>query len=113
MSKSKFFESDQVRGDLENIFSVYQEIANKTSQLSSMSADQRLNHIAECKALIDKQLTFYTRLSLASFEDPEASDMKQRINALCNAFGYRDLPHCMDSMQETLDKAAQREIDRP
>lgn len=110
---SKFFQSEQVRGDLENIFNVYQEIANKTTQLSSMSADQRLNHIAECKGLIDKQLTFYTRLSLAAHDDPEASDMKQRINALCNAFGYRDLSHCMTAMQETLDAAAQREIDRP
>lgn len=109
---SQFFESDQVKNDLHGIFTVYQEVADKTSKLPQMSKDDKLNHIEECKQLIDKQKTFYARLCLASHDDPEASDMKQRINALCNAFGYRDLYHCMESMVETLDKAAQQEIDR-
>lgn len=108
---SQFFKSEQVQTDLHSIFETYQEIANKTSQLPKMSAEEKLQHIEECKGLIDKQKTFYTRLALAAHDDPEAADMKTRINALCNAFGYRDLSECMQAMIETLDKAAHQEVD--
>ena len=109
---SQFFKSEQVQTDLQSIFETYQEIANKTSQLPGMSKNEKLKHIGECKGLIDKQKTFYTRLTLASYDDSEAADMKTRINALANAFGYRDLGECMDAMVETLEKAAQQEVDR-
>ena len=52
------------------------------------------------------------RLCLASTAgDKEAADMKMRINALSQAFGYTDLSACMDAMIVTLDKAAEKELD--
>ncbi|AHB80852.1 hypothetical protein S-MbCM100_002 [Synechococcus phage S-MbCM100] len=107
-----FFQSEQVQENLQDIFRTYQEIASVTSRLPTMNLDEKLEHIDECKNLIDKQRTFYFRLSLASTTDEEASDMKTRINALSQAFGYRDLGECMDAMLETLEKAAQSEIDK-
>ena len=104
-----FFKSEQVQQDLQSIFSYYQEIASDTSRLGIMDRDEKLGHIQDCKNLIDKQKTFYTRLCLASSEDPEASDMKERINALTNAFGYDDLIECMNAMVATLEAAAMRE----
>ena len=104
-----FFKSEQVQHDLQSIFSYYQEIASDTSRLGIMDREEKLGHIQDCKNLIDKQKTFYTRLCLASSEDPEASDMKQRINALTNAFGYDDLIECMNAMVATLEAAAMRE----
>ena len=77
-----FFKSEQVQDDLQDIFSTYQEISAETSRLGTMDKDEKLEHIEECKGLIDKQRTFYFRLSLAAPDDPEASDMKTRINAL-------------------------------
>tara|TARA_B100000035_G_scaffold92549_1_gene78232 strand:+ start:1206 stop:1541 length:336 start_codon:yes stop_codon:yes gene_type:complete len=109
---SQFFKSDQVQTDLNNIFQTYQEISNKTSQLATMNKQEKLDHIEDCKMLIDKQKTFYTRLSLAASSDSEAADMKTRINALSQAFGYRDLAECMEAMVQTLEKAAQQEVDR-
>ena len=106
-----FFKSEQVQENLQDIFDTYQQIASMTSQLGSMNKQEKLNHIEDCKTLIDKQKTFYTRLCLASYEDAEAADMKTRINALSNAFGYRDLSECMDAMVATLEQAAQREVD--
>lgn len=106
-----FFKSEQVQTNLQDIFETYQEVASMTSQLGKMDREERLEHIQDCKVLIDKQKTFYGRLCLASAEDPEASDMKTRINALSQAFGYRDLGECMDAMFETLEQAAQREVD--
>ena len=104
-----FFKSKQVQHDLQSIFSYYQEIASDTSRLGIMDREEKLGHIQDCKNLIDKQKTFYTRLCLASSEDPEASDMKERINALTNAFGYDDLIECMNAMVATLEAAAMRE----
>ena len=104
-----FFKSEKVQQDLQSIFSYYQEIASDTSRLGIMDREEKLGHIQDCKNLIDKQKTFYTRLCLASSEDPEASDMKERINALTNAFGYDDLIECMNAMVATLEAAAMRE----
>ena len=107
-----FFKSEQVQKNMQDIFDTYQEVASMTSQLSTMSKEEKLDHIERCKHLIDKQKTFYGRLCLASYDDPEAADMKTRINALSNAFGYQTLIECMDAMVETLEKAAQQELDR-
>ncbi|AIX17437.1 hypothetical protein Syn7803C76_217 [Synechococcus phage ACG-2014b] len=106
-----FFKSEQVQENLQDIFNTYQEVASMTSQLGKMNTKEKLSHIEDCKVLIDKQKTFYGRLCLASSEDPEAADMKTRINALSQAFGYLDLAECMDAMVETLEQAAQREVD--
>ena len=105
-----FFQSDQVQAELQTIFDTYQYVAHKTSQLGTMKRSDRLEHIDDCKVLIDKQRTFYTRLSLSAAEDPEAADMKERINALTNAFGYKDMFECLDAMIDTLEKAARNEI---
>ena len=108
---SKFFNSEQVQDNLQDIFNTYQEVAAMTAQLSTMNLQDRLDHIEDCKDLIDKQKTFYGRLCLAASEDSEAADMKARINALSNAFGYKDLAECMDAMISTLDATAQRGVD--
>ena len=108
---SKFFNSDQVQNNLQDIFNTYQEVAAMTAQLSTMSRQERLDHIEDCKNLIDKQKTFYGRLCLAASEDREAADMKSRINALSNAFGYKDLLECMDAMIKTLETTALRGVD--
>ena len=108
---SNFFNSEQVQSNLQDIFDTYQEVASMTAQLSTMSREERLDHIEDCKNLIDKQKTFYGRLCLAASEDREAADMKSRINALSNAFGYKDLAECMDAMIQTLDVTARRGVD--
>ena len=104
-----FFQSEQVQNNLQDIFDTYQQISSMTTMLPSMSKQEKLDHIESCKGLIDKQKTFYGRLCLAATEDTEAADMKIRINALSNAFGYKDLAECMDAMVMTLEQAASRE----
>ena len=105
---SNFFKSEQVQDDLQAIFSTYQQISAETSRLGTMDREEKLEHIEDCKGLIDKQKTFYFRLTLAAKDDPEAADMKERINALSNAFGFKDLMDCMDCMIKTLEDAAKR-----
>ena len=42
---SKFFNSDQVQNNLQDIFNTYQEVAAMTAKLSTMSREERLEHI--------------------------------------------------------------------
>ena len=106
-----FFQSEQVQENLNDIFSTYQKISALTSAVPHMSVEDRLDHIDACKGLIEKQKTFYFRLQLASKEDPEAADMKERISALTQAFGFKDLNDCMEQMITTLEQAAKKELD--
>ena len=39
--------------------------------------------------------------------------MKERITALTQAFGFKDLNECMDQMITTLEQAAKKELDNP
>ena len=105
MTNGTFFKSEQVQENLNDIFNTYHEIASVTNQLPSMSMEERVEHIDRCKVLIDKQKTFFFRLCLAAKDDAEAADMKMRINALSQAFGYADLAACMDAMIATLDNS--------
>ena len=106
-----FFNSNQVQENLQSIFHTYQEIASKTSRLSTMNKEERMKHIEECKGLIDKQKNFYFRLQLAAKEDKEAEAMKNQINNLSQAFGYKSLMDCMDAMIVTLDNAQNSQLD--
>jgi|TARA_B100002019_G_scaffold70081_1_gene60303 hypothetical protein len=106
-----FFDSEQVQENLQDIFNTYQKLSYMTSKLPSMDSDQKLQHIDHCKSLIEKQKNFYTRLTLASYDDPSAAEMKTRINSLSNAFGYSHLGECLDAMVRTLEQAAKKEVD--
>ena len=108
-----FFKSEQVQENLNDIFNTSQSISALTSAVPHMNTEDKLNHIDSCKELIEKQKTFYFRLQLASKEDPEAADMKERITALTQAFGFIDLNECMDQMITTLEQAAKKELDNP
>ena len=112
MTEDTFFKSEQVQENLHDIFNTYQEIAAVTAALPKMNKEEKIAHIDKCKGLIDKQKTFYGRLSLAAGEDAEAADMKTRIDALSQAFGYQTLADCMDAMITTLNKAWEQEQSR-
>ena len=112
MTQTTFFESEQVQENLNDIFNTYHEIASVTNQLHRMSKEERDEHIDKCKVLIDKQKNFYTRLTLASKEDAEAADMRTRIDALSQAFGYASLIDCMEAMLDTLGRAQKSQSER-
>ena len=108
-----FFSHEQVQQNLQDIFSTYQEVAIQTGRLGFMSKEQKIEHIEQCEGLIEKQKVFYTRLCLAAQTDDEAADMKTRVNAMCEAFGFKDLADCMDNMVKTLADAKEKELDKP
>ena len=106
-----FFQSEQVQGNLQDIFNTYQQLSYMTSRLPGMNKEEKKDHIEKCKTLIEKQRNFYTRLCLASSTDEEAAEMKTRIDALSHAFGYSHLAECLEAMVRTLEQAAKKEVD--
>jgi len=101
-----FFKSEVVQENLQEIFQTYQEISSSQYWLPRMSQEERVAHIERTKELIDKQKLFYFRLTLAANDgDKEAAEMKDRIQQLVQTFGYKDLPHCLESLLETLERA--------
>lgn len=101
-----FFKSEIVQENLQEIFQTYQEISSSQYWLPRMSLEERVDHIERTKGLIAKQKLFYFRLTLAANEgDTEAAEMKDRIQQLVQTFGYKDLPQCLESLVETLERA--------
>ena len=113
MSDSTFFNSENVQNSINDIFKTYQRLSYMQNKLASMDTEQRLEHIENTKGLVEKQKLFYTRLALAAMEDQEASDLKVRINAMSQAFGYRDLGDCFDHMIKHLDDAKEKVTNPP
>ena len=113
MSDSPFFNSENVQNSINDIFKTYQKLSFMQSRLATMDTEQRVQHIENTKALVEKQKLFYTRLALAAMEDQEASDLKTRINAMSQAFGYRDLGDCFDHMIKHLDNAKNQVTNPP
>ena len=106
-----FFNSQIVRDDLEKIFQTYQHIAKMSASLPEMDHHSRIAHINETKRLVEKQKLFYTRLCLASNEDSEALQMRERIDVLTQAFGYANLNECVEGMLTILNDAMKKEIE--
>ena len=44
---SKFFNSEQVQDNLQDIFNTYQEVASMTSQLGRINKQEKLDHIED------------------------------------------------------------------
>lgn len=106
-----FFKSEIVQQDLEEIFQTYQFIAHMSANLPDMDHHDRIQHINDTKALVEKQKLFYTRLCLAASEDVEALQMRERIDALTQAFGYANLNECVEGMLTILNDAMKKELE--
>lgn len=72
-----FFDSDQVKKELDVITSLQQKVYENIVNFSSMGDDEKIEHINLLDSLLEKQKILYTRLSLS--EDPEAKALKRQI----------------------------------
>ncbi len=78
---SSFFQSDLVRGDIQEMAALQQYCFRCATNLALLDKERKLEYFEALRKLIDKQKIFYTRLSLS--DDPEAKmvieNMKQSI----------------------------------
>ena len=96
---SKFFESEIVREELEEIGKLQQEIYGNVISFPTMSRQDQLEHVDKLTDLLDKQKIMYARLSLS--DDPEAIEL---LNAMKSSFYMMGFPADM-SMKNFFSEA--------
>tara|TARA_A200000159_G_scaffold156193_2_gene170842 strand:- start:2319 stop:2660 length:342 start_codon:yes stop_codon:yes gene_type:complete len=72
-----FFDSDQVKRELDVIAELQQKVYENIVRFASMDDDEKIEHINLLDSLLEKQKILYTRLSLS--DDPEARELKRQI----------------------------------
>ena len=113
---SNFFTSEMVRGELQEITDLQMYCVRASSMLPALSPERLLEYYDVLMTLIDKQKTFYARLSLS--DDPEAKEMANLMRDMTIMLGanpnesiysmFDDLVSRVQEMkQQLLDKLAQ------
>jgi len=101
---SKFFESDKVRQEMEEITCLQKELYDVIIKFPSMSPEAKVLHIDTVKELLERQQIMWTRLSLS--DDPEAKRMKDYITSHSKTLGFgdTDMNTIFSNMKRTLDQ---------
>ena len=103
----KFFESETVRSEMQDITELQRELYKVIAQFPQMSDESKLHHIETVKELLEKQQVMWTRLSLS--DDSQAKQMKKNLENGSKelGFGDADLGTIFKNMRTTLDAMQQ------
>ena len=101
---SGFFESEIVREAVKEMEQLQQKIIEDTFKAPIMSREQKREHVELMRTFLEKQKNLYFRLSLS--DDPEALEMKQRIQDAAEFLGFdgNNVNDLFSEMEETLDR---------
>ena len=101
---TKFFESDQVKREMEEITCLQKELYDVILKFPMMSAEAKVEHIDTVMELLERQQIMWTRLSLS--DDKEAKKMKDYIvsHAKELGFGEADMSTIFSNMKNTLEQ---------
>ncbi len=107
-----FFKSEVVRAEIAEISDLQEDVYKNVFKFSTMSKEEKLNHVKILERLLEKQKVLYTRLSLS--DDPEAVVMKQRISESASMMGlpinvdmnviFNNMSRMLEVMREQIDK---------
>lgn len=107
-----FFKSEVVRAEMAEISELQEDVYKNVFKFSTMSKEEKLNHVKILERLLEKQKVLYTRLSLS--DDPEAVVMKERISESATMMGlppnvdmnviFNNMSRMLDIMKEQIDK---------
>jgi len=108
-----FFKSDIVQSEMKEISELQEEIYKKIFSMSSMTKEDKLEHIEMLEQLLKKQQVLYTRLSLS--DDPEAKQMKENIMISARQLGFPEdvdlgyvfsnMTNIIENMKKSLDRS--------
>ena len=102
---SDFFNSEIIQNELKEITKLQQSVYVTMLEFSSMSHDERIEHIEMLSVLLEKQKIMYARLSLS--DDPQALSMKKNLEKSVELMGFpsgTDISLLFDSMAKTIEK---------
>ena len=101
---SKFFDSDLIQEELEEINELQRFIYGSILSFGSMTREDKLEHIEKMTLLLEKQRIMYTRLSLS--DDPQAIEMKENLKKSVAIMGFSsdtDINVLFNSMSKTIE----------
>ena len=110
---SKFFDSEIIQEELEDINELQKILYGNVMQFSTMERDEKVEHIDLLTELLEKQKIMYARLSLS--DDPEAVKMKDHLQKTIPLLGFpkgTDMNLLFDGMRKTISKLKEN-IDKP
>jgi hypothetical protein len=99
----EFFKSDIIQEELTEINEIQEKIYGSLLAFSTMSREEKLEHIDLLTNLLEKQRVMYTRLSLS--DDPQAIEMKENLRKSVSLMGFpaeTDMQILFDSMNKTI-----------
>jgi len=111
---SSFFSSELVREEMNNITKLQEEVYGNVFAFSSMTREDKLEHVEKLYTLLDKQRVLYTRLSLS--DDPEAKRMKDQISQTAVTMGFPkdvDITYVFSNMTKAINQMKKVILDNP
>ena len=105
LSMSKFFDSEIIQEELEEINQLQKELYGSVMQFNTMDRLERIEHIELLSELLDKQKVMYTRLSLS--DDPEAVQLREYLQKSIPLMGFpigTDMNLLFDGMKKSISK---------
>jgi len=101
---TNFFESEQVKRELEEITCLQKELYDVILKFPMMSPEAKIEHIDTVMELLERQQIMWTRLSLT--DDPDAIKMRDYISSNSKelGFGDTDLTTIFTNMKRTLEE---------
>jgi agmatine/peptidylarginine deiminase len=105
---SKFFDSELIQEELEEINDLQKFIYGSILSFGSMAREDKLEHIDKLSQLLEKQRIMYTRLSLS--DDPQAIEMKENLRKSVSIMGFppdTDMNLLFNGMTKTIESLKQ------
>ena len=102
---SKFFESENVKQEIEEITCLQKELYDVIIKFPMMSPQAKVEHIDTVKELLERQQIMWTRLTLS--DDPEAVQVKDHILETAKMFGFNEMTG-MDKFFQQLDETIKK-----
>ena len=99
---SRFFQSELVRGDIQEMLELQQFCFRSAMNFILLDAGRKLEYFEALEKLIDKQKVFYARIELS--DDPEAKSVKETMKQGIVMLGATPDTPMQSMFDELLDK---------
>lgn len=102
---SKFFQSELVRGDIQEMTALQEFCFRCSMNLSLLDKERKLEYFEALEKLIEKQKIFHARICLS--DDPEAKSVAESIKQAVVLLGGNENLNPNEMFDELIDKVRQ------
>lgn len=109
---SKFFQSELVRGDIQEMAALQEFCFRSVTNLALLNKERKMEYFEALRKLLEKQKIFHARLQLS--EDPEAKQVAENMKQAVIMLGgdanldvramFDDLLRKIDNFEKIVDK---------